>query len=583
MKVALFYPPVGNLCQPYLSLPALVAYLKENGVTDVTQYDFNIEVLDELLSPERLSRSYRWIYHFLNEHRAASSPNQLDLMKLTLAQHALPKAQQTIERIDAAKQVFRSDQMYDSRRYGEALQTINDAFELLSARYFPTVISNQGFAMRYRLDSSDDILAGVHDEDENCFIEILRKHVRAVFRRDGVPDVAGVSIGFYEQLIPGLTLARLVKEASPSTHITIGGTMMSALVDKPFAPAFFALLDSIVFFEGEIPLLRLVQALEQGVDLRNVPNLLFMHNGEQFRTPILSKPLGLDAIPVPDFNDLALTRYLSPEPILPLAGSRGCYWGKCTFCTRQHFIETYRKHSTDRIIEDIKSLQASHGANAFFFGDECFAPSTLNALADRILVEGLDISWSCYVRFEKQLADPVLCKKLAASGLKMFFFGLESACQRVIDLMKKGTEKAVIGQILETTASVGIQNMILYFVGFPTETREEAIESMQFLLDHQDQVKFAIAGQFLLEESSPIYENPTAFAITEASPLSTGSDLGIIYDYKTSTGMSATEAAKIKDLINDRTGGLHRADFLNRSHLLLIRDDETKPVRSHPG
>jgi hypothetical protein len=157
----------------------------------------------------------------------------------------------------------------------------------------------------------------------------------------------------------------------------------------------------------------------------------------------------------------------------------------------------------------------------------------------------------------------------------MLYFGLESACQRVIGLMKKGTQKEVMGRILEATAAAGIQNMILYFVGFPTETREEAFESMQFLQDHQPQVKFALAGQFLLEESSPIYADPKAFNLTEVTPLSPKSDLGIIYGYQTGSGMSAAEAGEIKDLINDSTQGLHSEDFLNRAHLLL-----SKPSRS---
>ena len=49
MKIAFFYPPVGNACQPYLSTPTLVAHLKHHGFEDVKQYDFNIEAVDELL------------------------------------------------------------------------------------------------------------------------------------------------------------------------------------------------------------------------------------------------------------------------------------------------------------------------------------------------------------------------------------------------------------------------------------------------------------------------------------------------------------------------------------------------------
>ena len=45
MKLAFFYPPVGNPCQPYLSTPTLVGHLKQHGVKDVKQYDFNVQVV----------------------------------------------------------------------------------------------------------------------------------------------------------------------------------------------------------------------------------------------------------------------------------------------------------------------------------------------------------------------------------------------------------------------------------------------------------------------------------------------------------------------------------------------------------
>ena len=49
MKVALFQPPMSNLCQPYLSTAALLAYLKQNGVEEVVQYDLNLAAAEELL------------------------------------------------------------------------------------------------------------------------------------------------------------------------------------------------------------------------------------------------------------------------------------------------------------------------------------------------------------------------------------------------------------------------------------------------------------------------------------------------------------------------------------------------------
>jgi hypothetical protein len=569
MKVALFYPPVGNACQPYLSTAALTAYLKQNGVQDAIQYDFNILATEALLSSERLQRAYRWCYHNLRKYPQPNGLSDLDAMRLQLSLGAMAQGPKIIQEINRAKRIFRTDSFYDAGKYQHALDTVRAAYQLISSRYYPSVINNQSFTMAYRLDDTNDILSAVYDESANFFYEILAEKLEDVFGSDGRPDIAGISIGYYEQLIPGLTLARLIKQYSPDTHVTVGGTMLSAFFKKKFKPVFFKIFDSIIFFEAEISFLKLIHAVSQKAGLDRVPNVAFLQDGQVVRTPITPARADLDALPAPDFTGFPLPKYLSPEPILPLAGSRGCYWRKCTFCTRQHFIDSFRQRSPQHIIEDMIHLHDRYGAKAFFFVDECVSPSILNALAEGIIDKKLDIRWSCYVRFEAKLADKTFCKKLSRSGLRMLYFGLESACQRIIDLMRKGNRKEKMAQILESTASAGILNMILYFVGFPSESRAEALETMTFLMDNRDFIAYALAGQFLLEESSPIFEAPEQFGITEVSPLSKNSDLGIIYNYKTDSGLSNQAATEIKDYINNETQVLHRLDFLNRGHLLL--------------
>jgi len=345
--------------------------------------------------------------------------------------------------------------------------------------------------------------------------------------------------------------------------------MLSALHGKHFDPGFFSILDSITFFEGERPFLELLRALENGGDAGRVPNLIVSRNGKVVTTPIEPSIAEVDSLPTPDFAGLPMDRYLSPEPILPLASSRGCYWRQCTFCTRQHLLDTYRKRSVHKVLQDLQTLQSRCGCRTFFFVDECISPAMLNALADQILEKKIHISWSCYARFERQFLELSFCRKLAQSGLRMLYFGLESACQRILDLMKKGTDKEAMQRILENTSRAGIMSMILYFVGFPTETRQEALESMEFILRNQDHIRYALAGQFMLEEHSPIFRHPDAFGITEITPLSDASDLGIIYNYQTNRGMSAKEAEQVKELVNGKTSQLHPFEFLNRAHLLL--------------
>ena len=61
MKVLLLFPPSWHPSQPYLSLPSLTAFLRQNGIPDVRQRDLNIELLDILLTKKECSEFYQRI------------------------------------------------------------------------------------------------------------------------------------------------------------------------------------------------------------------------------------------------------------------------------------------------------------------------------------------------------------------------------------------------------------------------------------------------------------------------------------------------------------------------------------------
>ncbi len=50
MKVSLLFPPTWHPSQPYLSLPSLTGFLAQGGVTNVSQRDLGIELLDTVVT-----------------------------------------------------------------------------------------------------------------------------------------------------------------------------------------------------------------------------------------------------------------------------------------------------------------------------------------------------------------------------------------------------------------------------------------------------------------------------------------------------------------------------------------------------
>src|SRR5208283_33669 len=218
------------------------------------------------------------------------------------------------------------------------------------------------------------------------------------------PDVVGISIAGESQLAPALTLTRLIKTVYPKLHISIGGYVSSMLADtlQKDEELYRLFFDSAILHEGERPFLELVNAIAEGKPLEKVPNLVYF-DGCQVRTGDTLPPEDIDSLPAPDFDGLPLNKYLSPEPILPLLSSRGCYWSRCGFCTHSlAYGQTYRLRSPQKVVDDIEYLAKKYNTPHFALSDEGTSPSSMKKIAEEIMVRGLDVRLSTSIRPEKQ-------------------------------------------------------------------------------------------------------------------------------------------------------------------------------------
>ncbi|MFN3467966.1 MAG: B12-binding domain-containing radical SAM protein, partial [Candidatus Brocadiales bacterium] len=345
------------------------------------------------------------------------------------------------ERIEEAKKVFRSEDFYDTEKYIESLHVMDKYLELVGALHYPSTVSTYTNNTRYSVYSSSDLMSALEDMEENLFLEFFRKHILSSILNTR-PDIVGISITSTSQLLPGLTLARLIKGTNPNVHLTIGGSIFTKLIDNLLlgVDVFFSFVDSFVVFEGEHALLELANQLSGGKDLSKVPNLIHRKDGRV----TINEPFYIEdvnSLPTPDYNGLPFGLYHSPRPVLPVQTSRGCYWGKCTFCNLHYDHRYYRPKGIDLIAKDIQTLKERHDTNYFFFADECIPISTLKRLV-KVLPE-LDIKWIGGVRFEDGLTRELIRDMCRAGCLKLVF-GMESYSQRVLNLMKKGTKRETV-------------------------------------------------------------------------------------------------------------------------------------------
>jgi len=520
LKTMLLFPPEWVPTAPYLALPSLTAVLRQHGHA-VIQKDVNIEMYDLFFSDTFLI----WVkarmgmqLHALEGKEAAGLLTDQDAdQRAALIEKAAIDVFDLADKAMEAKRVTRGEEFYDAARLEWALNTFREVMQYISAAYYPASLvfypmeSNLG----YRPGVSKEVFACLEDEQVNVYRDVCRQLVLPAISKER-PEVVGVSIGTQMQLMAGLTFCRMIKEAFPDIHITVGGNIVTRLQEElPKQTRFFTeIFDTAIMYEGEHALLWLLEALAGDRPISTIPNLIYrdekgIHVNPEIHTERMT------ALPLPDFDGFPLDSYFVPVRILPYLATRGCYWGRCTFCDHgQGYFDQYRGLTAPQVVQQVKALKEKYQAEHFLFADESYPPALLKKVVPLLIDQHVGIKWTTLIRFEESLQDPALWAKIKEAGCCTLYYGMESANERVLNLMDKHVKKSVIANNLKLASESGVWNHVMAFYGFPGETREEAEETRQFLLDNKTHTHSVELFYFVAYRHTPMVRNPEKFGMT---------------------------------------------------------------------
>jgi hypothetical protein len=465
---------------PQLALPSLAAFLRNRGV-DVTLLDLNLASLEALLQPMHLAEVGQQLRTLnIRSHMPRKQRAQLAELAGALAE-MLPCAFATLR--DA--QCF-----YNANAYNTAREILCTALDVLSAA--PAREVHYGLSPAcYDVAGVDrqclaDLIAVTADREANIFADYWEQRVFPTCDVD-CPDVIGVSITNWQQILPGLMLARALRERGH--FVVIGGTVYTKFANELVSyPAFFEhFADGVVIYEGERAFQVLLEQLQGRRDLRQVPNFLFKDGNHIVSTPLHVEDV--NTLPTPDFAGLPLHAYLAPVPVLPILTGKGCYFNRCKFCDIPYINhispKAYRVRTPELVVEDVRTLARRFACRHFVITDEALSPKLLMKLADAFTAyPDEQYAFTGYARLEAGFT-PEVCQRLARMGMKKLFFGLESAAQRTIDHMAKGTQTQLAPQILRNCQQVGINFHLFSIIGFPEEDETSARETFQFFVDNR--------------------------------------------------------------------------------------------------
>ena len=529
MRVALVYPPTCDPTAPYLAVPMLTGFLRANGV-EVLPIDANIEAFDQLLSPGSLAGLRDRL-----EGRLAQLDRQPTLAHAEQLEYAAlvrtrAEAKAVPDGIARAKDTLRDEAAFhDPDAYACAVATIDAALRVVSATHHPLHLDFTAYRTPFGLTTMDEVdRAGsaAADPFDDYVINTLVPRLR-----EAKVDVVGLSVCFPGQLQPAYAFALKIKRALPDVHVTCGGPgitqMMIRLSGQRLAKA-LGPFDSACVFEGEHTLLGLVRALEEERPLRECANVVVRDRLLGARWLAGHGMEDLKVLPSPDFDGLPLSLYLAPRLVLPYDPTRGCYWGKCTFC---HYglaevgTAIYREREVAAITEHLRALSEKHGTKYFYLSQDSVAPKTIVKLSQAIIDSGLHIRWATDLKPEKYLTQE-RAETLRKAGAVACALGVESGSPRVLKLIDKGAPIEVVHDVMGHLSRAGIAAEAMCFTEFPTETHDEAISTLDFLDDHRDQLAVYIVGEFGLTHGSLVAQEPSRFGIRETWELE-GDQLGL--------------------------------------------------------
>ena len=301
------------------------------------------------------------------------------------------------------------------------------------------------------------------------------------------PDLVGFSVPFPGNLYSALRCAQWIRQNFPQVKIVMGGGYVNTELRNLTDPALFDFIDYLVFDDGELPLLRIMDGGELirtlyrddaggivRVNFDSKENIPFAESGTPSYEGLLQN------------NYINMIELTNPMHALWSNGkwnklmlAHGCYWGKCAFCDGAlDYVKRFDQAPVELIVDRMEAVIAQTGQTGFHFVDEAAPPALLRKLAEEIIRRKLTVSYWTNVRFEKSYT-PELCYLLAQSGCIAISGGLEVASPRILKMINKGITVESASESMRNFTEAGIMTHAYLMYGFPTETARETIDSLE--------------------------------------------------------------------------------------------------------
>ena len=503
MKALLVTPPLTQLNTPYPATCHLLGFLHSRN-HNAEQMDLGIELIGRLLTGTMLKR----IFEAASQHSRLSKANRIILQQADFYIRTIDPVMRFLGGKDAtlAQRFCELTFWPESKRlpsdedlewgfglignYDRAthlctlfLKDLCDFINSTIDPHFELIRYAESLCLRLpEFRPLQNELQKPHTLIDTLMLDIFSQRMALC-----KPDLVGFSVPFPGNLYSALRCAQWIRQNFPQVKIVMGGGYVNTELRSLTDPALFDFIDYLVFDDGELPLLRIMDGGEL------IRTLYRDDAGAIIRVNFDSK----ENIPfaesgTPSYEGLLQNNYINmielTNPMHALWSNgkwnklmlaHGCYWGKCAFCDGAlDYVKRFDQAPVELIVDRMEAVIAQTGQTGFHFVDEAAPPALLRKLAEEIIRRKLIVSYWTNVRFEKSYT-PELCYLLAQSGCIAISGGLEVASPRILKMINKGITVESASESMRNFTEAGIMTHAYLMYGFPTETARETIDSLE--------------------------------------------------------------------------------------------------------
>lgn len=323
----------------------------------------------------------------------------------------------------------------------------------------------------------------------------------------GEYDLIGISV-VTPTVFAALELARIIKSISPETIVICGGVHPTILPEDFLKTGN---VDLVVKGEGENTFREIVSILKYGSnDFSVVTGVLFTRNGQVIENPSRSLIEDLDVLNYPSRDLLRCKSYSFPDTLyksaFPIITSRGCP-GLCNYCM-SHKIHSrkFRARSAENVVDEMEMLVKDLKAREIHIWDDNFATDKdrVFAIRDEIIRRNLKVKIAFPHGIRADFLDFEVISALKEMGTYSIGIGIESGCQRILDLTGKGIDLRQIEASIRIARKIGLEVWAFFILGLPGENAASILETIEFAKKTDpDIAKFHILTPF---PGSEIYD-----------------------------------------------------------------------------